>query len=243
MNEENTTIRWDAQGVPHSLLFRDKYFCTQNGYEECSYVAEEGNNLRQRFRELNSSKPFTMIETGFGTGLSFCSAWQLFDACAPQGAQLHFVSIELYPLSNEDLVKALGIWPVLSKYQQYLKEQYQPAAQGVREFYFNQGRVRLTLLFEDVVAALKRILDEKIAPHGADAWLLNGFSPFSNPLMWSDEVFKGMAPLSHKDTTLSTFTVASAVRKGLETHGFAVEKIKGYGTKKHVLKGMFQRAV
>lgn len=232
-------IRWDDKGVPHSLLFKDKYFCTQNGYEECSYVAEQGNDLRGRFRELKADDVFVVIETGFGTGLSFCCVWQLFEACAPKGARLHFISLELYPLAVDELVRALNVWPVLNRYAKQLEERYQPKAGGIGEFCFDDNRVRLTIVFDDVVVALKRINEEGLAPHGADAWLLNGFSPFSNPLMWSDDVFKGMRPLSRRGTTLSTFTVASAVRRGLEAQGFQVEKIAGYGTKKHVLKGVF----
>jgi tRNA 5-methylaminomethyl-2-thiouridine biosynthesis bifunctional protein len=236
------TIRWDAKGVPHSEVFRDKYFCTQNGYEECCYVADQGNNFRERFSKLdpNTSGTFTIIETGFGTGLSFCCAWQLWEQCAPSSWKLHFISLELYPLSAEDLTRALNVWPAIAVYKEALSLQYKPFTTGIHHFDFNEGKTRLTIAFDDVVVALKNIFEQKMAPQGADAWLLNGFSPFSNPLMWSEDVFKGMALLSHQGTTLSTFTVAVAVRQGLEAQGFVVEKIPGYGTKRHVLKGYFK---
>ena len=238
---EDSTIRWDAKGVPHSVVFRAKYFCTQNGYEECCYVADKGNNLRERFLKLdpNTKGTFTIIETGFGTGLSFCCAWQMWDQCAPASWMLHFISVDLYPLSTEDLTRALSIWPSLSSYKESLSVQYKPFDSGIKHFYLNGSRVHLTIAFEDVVVALRKIYQQGIAPGGADAWFLNGFSPFSNPLMWTADVFKGMALLSREGTTLSTFTVAVAVRMGLEVEGFKVEKIPGYGTKKHVLKGSF----
>jgi tRNA 5-methylaminomethyl-2-thiouridine biosynthesis bifunctional protein len=79
--QQDHLIRWDAKGVPHSLTFRDKYFCTQNGYEECCYVSDKGNDLRERFSNLDPAiqGTFTIIETGFGTGLSFCCVWQLWE--------------------------------------------------------------------------------------------------------------------------------------------------------------------
>ncbi len=238
---KSSPIRWDAKGVPHSVIFRDKYYCTQNGYEECCYVSDQGNNLRERFSNLDPNVPgtFTIIETGFGTGLSFCCAWQLWDECAPASWSLHFISIELYPLSNQEVVQALNIWPSLLSYKDALSEQYKPYTSGIESFYFKNGKIQLSIVFEDVVVALQKILTQKVAPEQADAWFLNGFSPFSNPLMWTSDVFKGMARLSRKGTTLSTFTVAVAVRKGLEAEGFKVEKIPGYGTKKNVLKGSF----
>ncbi len=241
MDSMSSFIRWDAKGVPHSITFRDKYFCTQNGYEECCYVSDQGNSLRERFLKLDPyvKGTFTIIETGFGSGLSFCCAWQLWEQSAPASWTLHFISIELYPLSSSDLNRALSVWPVLSSYQEALVAQYKPSQSSVEHFYFNNDHIHLTIVFEDVVIALKEIHKQGFAANGADAWLLNGFSPFSNPLMWTTDVFKGMALLSRQGTTLSTFTVAVAVRQGLEAEGFIVEKIPGYGTKRHVLKGFF----
>jgi len=240
--EQPGSIRWDIHGVPHSCAFNDKYFCTENGHEESLYVSCKGNNLYERFAKLDPKikGTFTVIETGFGTGLSFCTLWQLWERCAPESWMLHFISIELYPLSNEDMVRALNLWPSLLPFKQALSEQYKPLSAGTEHFYFNNRRVHLTVVFEDVIEALAQIHKQGIAPYGADAWFLNGFSPFSNPKMWTADVFKGMALLSSQGTTLSTFTVAGFVRRGLEAEGFSVQRIKGYGKKKTVLIGSFQ---
>ncbi len=236
-----SSIRWDEKGVPHSLYFRDKYFCTQNGYEEYKHISGHGNGLQDRFTKLNplENGTFTIIETGFGTGMCFCCIWELWDRFAPKSWQLHFISIELYPLSTADLDRALSVWPPLTEYRKLLKVQYQPYKNGIYDFNFKEKRVCLTVVFEDVVDALKKIYQDNITPQKADAWLLNGFSPFANPRMWIPEVFQGMAKLSKLGTTLSTFTVAGHVRRGLEAAGFSLEKIPGYGTKKQMLRGKF----
>ncbi len=235
-------IRWDAQGVPHSILFRDKYFCTQNGLEEYRYILKEGNCLAQRFAALDPSINGTFVvgETGFGTGLSFCTLWDLWENYAPASWSLHFISVELYPLSNTELDRALSAWPALEKYRQLLSAQYAPLPDVKQDIYFQKNRVRLTIVFADVVDALEKVYKQNLVPQKADAWLLNGFSPFANPRMWVPEVFKVMACLSKTGTTFSTFTVAGAVRRGLEEAGFKVEKFSGYGTKKHMLRGIFQ---
>jgi tRNA 5-methylaminomethyl-2-thiouridine biosynthesis bifunctional protein len=239
------SIRWDDKGVPHSVHFRDKYFCTQNGYEEYRYISGYGNGLEERFTKLDPSAngTFTIIETGFGTGMCFCCIWELWDQFAPKSWKLHFISVELYPLSNADLDRALSVWAPLAQYRQLLSAQYQPYQNEIRDFHFEEHRVRLTVVFADVVIALKKIYDENVAVEKADAWLLNGFSPFANPQMWAPEVFQGMALLSKKGTTLSTFTVAGHVRRGLEAVGFSLKKIPGYGTKKQMLRGVFWPSV
>ncbi len=240
--KNSETIRWDDRGVPHSIHFRDKYFCTQNGYEEYRHISGHGNGLLQRFSDLNPSENgiFTIIETGFGTGMCFCCIWELWDQYAPKSWTLHFISIELYPLSADDLDRALSVWPALEKYRHILSKQYQPFSHGIRDFYFDEKRVHLTIVFEDVVEALKKIHQQNASGIKAEAWLLNGFSPFANPQMWTTEVFLGMAKLSQTGTTLSTFTVAGHVRRGLEAAGFQLEKIPGYGTKKQMLRGCFK---
>lgn len=234
-------IRWDENGVPHSLKFNDKYFCTQNGYEEYRHVAGGGNDLSRRLRDLDPSREgiFTVIETGFGTGMCFCCLWEMWETHAPKSWTLHYISIELYPLSTEEIKRALDVWPVLDKYKNLLSGQYQPKPGEVSHFKFNNDRVCLTLVFRDVVVALEMIREKELAPGMADVWLLNGFSPFANPRMWVPEVFAGMAKLSKPGTTLSTFTAAGHVRRGLQAAGFEVERVRGFGTKKQIIKGVF----
>ncbi len=228
--------------MPHSVVFDDKYFCKENGYEETLYVSCEGNSLKERFSKLDPSRSgtFTIIETGFGTGLNFSCAWSIWDKYAPQSWTLHFISLELYPISTEQLTRALSLWPALAKYKDALSAQYKPYSEGIKDFYFNDVRVHLTIVFDHVIAALRKIKEEGVSTQGADAWFMDGFAPSKNPEMWTDAVFEGMARLSRKGTTLATFTVAGFVRRGLESQGFEVRKIKGYGTKKHVLVGVFK---
>lgn len=244
-NSKDGAIIWDGQGMPRSAAFDDKYFCKDCGYEEALYVVCQGNHLEERFTRLDPAIPgvFTIIETGFGTGLDFCCAWQLWDACAPPSWSLHFISVELYPLGAADILRALALWPGLSPHKEELAAQYRPVPGGIGEFYFQQQRTRLTIVFDQVVPALTAIRDKGLAPFGADAWSMDGFAPSKNPDMWSDDVFQAMSALSREGTTLATFTVAGFVRRGLQSRGFVVERILGHGKKKNVLTGYFRSDV
>ena len=235
-------IVWDPNGVPRSAAFDDQYFCQDNGYEEAVHVCCHGNQLSARFQKLDPVHPgtFTIIETGFGTGLDFCCAWKMWEECAPKSWTLHFVSVERYPVTPDDLSRALGLWPAIKLYKGALVAQYKPVPGSVGKMSFSNNQVRLTIVFDDVVFALKTILQNQIAPLGADAWFLDGFGPSKNSQMWSEHVFAAMAPLSRSGTTLSTFTVAGPVRRGLEAKGFALKKIPGHGRKNQILTGIFR---
>ena len=102
-------LDWDDQGRPYSRVFDDVYFSDKSGLEETRYVFLEQNNLRERFTALPDGGRLVIGETGFGTGLNFLCAWQLFEQHAVAGARLHFVSVEKYPLSLPDLQRALAL--------------------------------------------------------------------------------------------------------------------------------------
>ncbi|KPC32983.1 tRNA 5-methylaminomethyl-2-thiouridine biosynthesis bifunctional protein MnmC [Pseudomonas syringae pv. cilantro] len=226
-------IDWDEQGNPRSRDFSDVYFSTESGLDETRHVFLVQNDLRRRFTELPVGGRLIIGETGFGTGLNFLCAWQLFDECAPAGARLHFVSVEKYPLSRADLQRALGLWPELSTFARQLLDQYVAIHEGFQRLLFDDGRVSLTLLVGDALQLLPQ-LDGPI-----DAWFLDGFAPAKNPEMWTPELFAELARLSTPSTTIGTFTSTGWVRRSLNAAGFKMKRVPGIGHKWEVLRGAF----
>ncbi|MCB9747521.1 MAG: tRNA (5-methylaminomethyl-2-thiouridine)(34)-methyltransferase MnmD [Candidatus Omnitrophica bacterium] len=240
---QRAVIKWDAQGRPHSTFFDDKYFCQENGLLESEYIFCGGNNLEQRWANLSEAQPgiFTIVETGFGTGLNFCCAWKLWQTHAPKNWRLHYLSLDQFPLKVEDLAKALNLWPELKLYADQLVENYESfnlSNQQIQSVSLEGGQIKLSLIFDHVLKALERFKIQYSKQ--IDAWFLDGFAPAKNPQMWTNEVFALMAALSYSGTTLSTFTVAGLVRRGLNAQGFSTEKIKGFGQKRQMLIGMLK---
>ena len=226
-------IDWDDQGNPRSRVFSDVYFSTESGLAETRHVFLAQNDLQARFAALKDQDRLVIGETGFGTGLNFLCAWQLFERCAPAGARLHFVSAEKYPLSRADLRRALALWPELSVLADRLIEQYVAVHQGFQRLVFDAGRVTLTLMIGDALDMLPQ-LDARI-----DAWFLDGFAPAKNPEMWSPELFAQLARLSAQNATIGTFTSTGWVRRALNAAGFKMKRVPGIGHKWEVLRGVF----
>ncbi len=226
-------LDWDEQGQPLSRAFGDVYFSRASGLAETRHVFLAQNRLAERFAALADDGRLCIGETGFGTGLNFLCAWQLFEQCAPAGARLHFVSVEKYPLSAADLQRALALWPELAPFAAPLLAQYVGIHPGYQRLSFAGGRVLLTLLVGDVLDTLPG-LDARI-----DAWFLDGFSPAKNPAMWTPELFAQLARLSAPGASLATFTCAGFVRRGLIEAGFAMAKVKGFGHKREMLAGHY----
>ncbi|MCM8741184.1 bifunctional tRNA (5-methylaminomethyl-2-thiouridine)(34)-methyltransferase MnmD/FAD-dependent 5-carboxymethylaminomethyl-2-thiouridine(34) oxidoreductase MnmC [Pseudomonas koreensis] len=226
-------LDWDDQGRPRSRVFDDVYFSDQSGLEETRYVFLEQNRLAERFAALPAHGRLVIGETGFGTGLNFLCAWQLFEQHAVAGARLHFVSVEKYPLSPADLQRALALWPELKPLADQLLTQYVAIHQGFQRIVLGNGRVTLTLLIGDALEQLPQ-LDAQI-----DAWFLDGFAPAKNPDMWTAELFVELARLAAPGSTISTFTSTGWVRRLLNAAGFKMKRTPGIGHKWEILRGAF----
>ncbi|MFI8610546.1 bifunctional tRNA (5-methylaminomethyl-2-thiouridine)(34)-methyltransferase MnmD/FAD-dependent 5-carboxymethylaminomethyl-2-thiouridine(34) oxidoreductase MnmC [Pseudomonas sp. NPDC077649] len=226
-------LDWDERGQPLSRHFGDVYFSQQDGLEETRYVFLANNDLAARFAALGNGECLCIGETGFGTGLNFLCAWQLFEQQAPAGARLHFVSVEKYPLQLADLQRALALWPELAPQAEQLLVQYRAIHPGYQRLLLADGRIALTLLIGDALEQLAQ-LDARI-----DAWFLDGFNPAKNPQMWTPELFAELARLSAPGATLGTFSSAGVVRRALNDAGFRMKRVPGLGKKWEVLKGRF----
>lgn len=229
----NAQLDWDDQGRPHSRVFDDVYFSDTTGLEETRYVFIEQNALKERFAALRANGQMVIGETGFGTGLNFLCAWQLFEQTAQPDARLHFISVEKYPLTRDDLHRALALWPQLSDVSEQLLAAYFAIHPGFQTLTLGNGRVTLTLLIGDVLEQLSQ-LDAQV-----DAWFLDGFAPAKNPDMWTPELFAQLARLAAPDATISTFTSTGWVRRALNEAGFKMRRTPGIGHKWEILRGTF----
>jgi len=231
---ETARLDWrddpDGEAAPHSAAFDDVYFSRQDGRAETEHVFLAGNRLPERFAAWRATRPFVIGETGCGTGLNLLCAWACFDAHAPAGARLHLVSTEKFPLTREDLARALGAWPDLAERARALIEQWPRPVAGVHRLWLDE-RVTLDLHLGDAAERLA-LLEGRV-----DAWFLDGFAPARNPEMWRPELFAAIAARSRPGATFATFTCAGVVKRGLAAAGFAWRKAPGFGRKREMLCG------
>lgn len=227
------TLQWKNQ-QPYSLDFDDVYYSSDDGLAETEYVFIQHNQLTERFSNLQDIE-FTIIETGFGTGLNFFCAIQHFIDHAPTNASCRFISIERYPLRDEDLIKANQSWPMFGELATQLHAPYTKLKDGLNTFNLCQNRIQLDLWVGDVSECLPKIQTT------ADAWFLDGFAPAKNSEMWSETLFAEIARLSESNTTFATFTSAGQIRRQLQAVGFNVNKASGFGKKREMLYGAYRQ--
>ncbi len=240
-------LDWSRAQSPASGEFGDIYFSVEGGLDETRAVYLRACGLPERWAEPRfESKAFVIGELGFGTGLNFLALWQMwkqhrkpaFENSGPRNSEhrLHYISVEKFPFSKDDLARALEscvleMWPELSEFAQELLAVWPGRVRGMHTLHLGDG-LTLTLCHDDVVDALGGLSMQ------ADAWFLDGFSPAKNPAMWTEQVMTRVGELCAEGARVGTFSAAGAVRAGLSAAGFDVQKVEGFGRKRHRIEAV-----
>ncbi|WP_298429918.1 tRNA (5-methylaminomethyl-2-thiouridine)(34)-methyltransferase MnmD [uncultured Jannaschia sp.] len=205
-------LEWQGD-TPVAVAFGDPYFARADGPAETRHVFLGGNDLPARLRA-----GFHVAELGFGTGLNAV----VLDAAWHGPGRIRMTSFEAFPMARDDMARALGPDP-------------SPAAEALLAAW-PAPRIALPHLDLEIVFGDAR--ETVPAWKGtADAWFLDGFAPARNPEMWGPDLMRAVANRTAPAGTFATYTAAGHVRRALADAGFAVERVAGYGRKRHMTRG------
>jgi len=223
---ERPKLEWDDANVPYASQFGDTYYSKAGGLGETRYVFLQGNKLPERWKGAPS---FTIAELGFGTGLNFLATLELLLSLPEaERTKLTYVSFELYPMDAAEIDKALSQWPELKTLKDKLLAAWNPQP-GWNPITIDGVRLLLG------VGDAREMLPTLSFP--VDAWFLDGFNPARNPELWGRDLMLAVGEKTAVGGTFGTYTAAGWVRRNLQTAGFDVERIKGYGTKRQMMVG------
>ncbi|MGN0932679.1 tRNA (5-methylaminomethyl-2-thiouridine)(34)-methyltransferase MnmD [Falsigemmobacter intermedius] len=214
-------LEWKEGDVPVSLRFDDPYFSLGNGLAETRHVFLAGNDLPERFRD-----GFSIAELGFGTGLNMLATWIALRDQGFQG-EMRYTSFEGYPLEADEIDRALRAFPEAHAVAAPFLEQW-----GAGSRVITLPGLRAEILIGDVRERLPAWTGR------ADAWYLDGFSPAKNPEMWGADLMAEVGRHTAPGGTFATYTAAGHVRRALGEAGFAVERVPGFGHKRHMSRGV-----
>lgn len=226
-------VAWRADGIPRSARFDDIYHSESGAPAQARHVFLGGCGLPATWA---GQPQWRILETGFGFGLNFLTVWRAWREDPRRPRLLHFVSIEAFPVSRDDLLRAAGAYPELHPLAEMLAAQWHGLLPGFHRLAFDQGKVLLTLCIGDVQAMLRAQRFE------ADSIFLDGFSPQRNPAMWSPDTLKAVSRFARRGTRLATWTIARAVCDALAQNGFQLTRAPGLPPKRDCLQGIFEPA-
>jgi tRNA U34 5-methylaminomethyl-2-thiouridine-forming methyltransferase MnmC len=220
MTDQRPNLEWRDSGVPVSLQFDDPYYSLDDGVAETQHVFLGGNDLPERFQD-----GFHVAELGFGTGLNFLvtlAAWRN----AGVAGKLHFTSFEAFPMPIADMIRALDAFDGLPL--DFIEE---GAEMDMLSPKISGPDFELHVIVGDARETLPDWNGR------ADAWYLDGFSPAKNPELWGADLMAQVGAHTAAGGTVATYTAAGFVRRGLADAGFSIERVQGFGRKRHMVRG------
>lgn len=225
--------RIDFDGpAPRSREYGDVYHPAEGAGPQLQHVFLGGNDLPSRWQ---GKRRFSILETGFGLGHNFLGTWAAWEQDPQRSERLEFVSLELHPPSREDLLQAHRLHASSPPHLvSALAQAWPPLTPGLHRLNFGDGRVSLTLGYGDGWSLLPAIVGR------FDAFFLDGFAPATNPRLWDARLLRALARLARPGASAATWSAARAVREGLRSAGFIVERAPGPGRKRHMTRARFE---
>jgi tRNA U34 5-methylaminomethyl-2-thiouridine-forming methyltransferase MnmC len=164
--------------------------------------------------------PINVFELGFGTGLNaFLSAqWASINQ-----QEIHYTSIEKYPLSNDEF-QQLNYGDFVGEKKLYQKI----TTSKWNEFIEISNCFKLMKLELDLI--------EGHIPSGFDLIFFDAFAPNKQPKLWEVSIFEKMLSILNSKGFLVTYCCQGQARRNMISAGFSVEKVPGPPGKREMLK-------
>jgi tRNA U34 5-methylaminomethyl-2-thiouridine-forming methyltransferase MnmC len=211
-------LTWHGD-VPVASRFADAYFSRTDGLGESRHVFVRASRLPERFRP-----GFHIAEIGFGTGLNMLAAYHAWRASG-SGGRLRYTGFEAFPLDAPQMARAWSAWPDLARGAGWLLQAWKA---GKRRLV--RDDLDWQVIEGDARSAVPRWAGR------ADAWFLDGFAPARNPELWEPALLAAVVERTAPGGSLVTYSAAGHVRRALAAAGCTVERLPGFGPKRHMTR-------
>ena len=215
-SDSQLVVTRDGSHTVYSSRFDQHYHNPNGAVAESRYVFFEQTDL---IEELDKREQLTILEVGFGTGLSLMLLLDYYRD-RNSSTDINYYSIEGYPLSAgsakqlnyDEHLRHPGVTEKVTDFFESLEKgmnHYEPVDGISVHLFFG--------MFDDFP-------EESIA---ANYVFHDAFSPDVNPDLWTGEVFKKIAKLSADDVILSTYCAASAAKGAMAWAGWQLARAQG----------------
>ena len=159
-----------------------------------------------------------IFEMGFGTGLN---AWLAFRYANTHPIAVLYTAIEKYPLTWEEMAPL-------------------PYSQEFAFSLLHSAPWEQLCILSDHFTLCKQQADLLACtpPDNIDVVYFDAFSPNVQPDLWSAEVFTKLFRCMSPGAVLVTYSSKGSVKQALRDVGFELQRLKGSGGKRHMLRAV-----
>jgi len=217
--EREIIITSDGSSTIHLPGWNEQYHSKHGAIQEAYHVF-----LHAGFFKINLDS-IAILEIGFGTGLN---ALITFLEARKLNKKVHYVGVEAYPISSEEVQKL-----------NYVSELNAIADQTVFEAMHQTSWKEKHELSKDFYLLKRKQFFQEINDTAAfDLIYFDAFGAQNQPELWTEEIFAKMFQAIKPNGILVTYAAKGSVRRAMQSVGFVVERLPGPPGKREMLRAM-----
>lgn len=214
---EKLRITDDGSATLYSPTFDQYYHSLRGAMGETQRVYIELG----LWAKMEEKSEMNILEIGFGTGLN---TWMTALEAQKNGLQVHFTSLEPYPISPENT----QLLNYKSGSNAHLLTQIHEAT------WEEMVEINPNFFLQKVKTTIQEFSTDRLF----DVIYFDAFAPTSQPELWTEEIFSKIASMTQKGGLLTTYCSKTLIRKALLLAGFKVEKHVGMWGKREVVRAV-----
>lgn len=196
----------------------------ENYHSKFGAIQEANHVFIQNGLALTQSRPISILEIGFGTGLN---AFITYVESLKNSQQISYTGVEAYPVTPEEVAQLnypeqLGA----SNEQNTFNTMHSQDWEKQNALSTNFTLEKRKQFFQDI---------EDVNTY--DLIYFDAFGYQFQPDLWSVEIFNKMFSALKKDGILVTYACRTVIKKAMIEAGFTTEKIPGPPGKREMLRG------
>ncbi|TDY07603.1 tRNA (5-methylaminomethyl-2-thiouridine)(34)-methyltransferase MnmD [Meridianimaribacter flavus] len=197
--------------------WNEQYHSVHGAIQEAMHVFI----LHGLFCFLDSHKPISILEIGFGTGLN---AFITLLESEKSNLHINYTGVEAYPVTQEE-VDALNYTEQLKTNNTLFSKLHQCDWEVLHHITPKFSLTKQQKFFKDIDAVAE-----------FDLIYFDAFGARVQPELWTETVFELMYKALKPKGVLVTYSAKGSVRRAMQTVGFSVEKLPGPPGKREMLR-------
>lgn len=211
----------DGSKTIHIEDWDEQYHSKHGAIQEAAHVFIK-SGLHHKLNFQTNSKPISILEIGFGTGLN---AFLTLIEAQKLKLNINYVGVEGYPVKIDE-VNDLNYTSILAgSYANFFNKLHEVSWEDTHLISSNFSITKRQQFFSEIKDELS-----------FDLIYFDAFGARVQPELWSKSIFQIMYNALKPNGVLVTYAAIGQVKRDMKSLGFKVERIEGPPGKRHMLR-------
>ncbi|WP_412986153.1 tRNA (5-methylaminomethyl-2-thiouridine)(34)-methyltransferase MnmD [Pontimicrobium sp. IMCC45349] len=211
----------DGSKTIHIEDWDEQYHSKHGAIQEAAHVFIK-SGLHHKLNFQTNSKPISVLEIGFGTGLN---AFLTLIEAQKLKLNINYVGVEGYPVKIDEVNELNYASILVGSYANFFNKLHEVSWEDTHLISSNFSITKRQQFFSEI--------NDELA---FDLIFFDAFGARVQPELWSKSIFQIMYNALKPNGVLVTYAAIGQVKRDMKSLGFKVERIEGPPGKRHMLR-------